>query len=58
MKNLKIIHHLLKERGFIVEGAKKKLKENKSDTINNVEIVNHLKDIRKFFSSTQRTTIS
>ena len=48
MKNLKIIHHLLKERGFTVEGAKKKLKENKSDTINNVEIVNHLKDIRKF----------
>ena len=48
MKNLKIIHHLLKERGFTVEGAKKKLKENKSDTINNVEIVNYLKDIRKF----------
>lgn len=48
MKNLKIIHHLLKERGFTVEGAKKKLKENKNDTINNVEIVSHLKDIRKF----------
>ena len=28
IKNLKIIHHLLKERGFTVEGAKKKLKEN------------------------------
>lgn len=48
MKNLKIIYHLLKERGFTVEGAKKKLKENKNDTINNVEIVSHLKDIRKF----------
>ncbi len=48
MQNLKIIHHLLKERGFTVEGAKKKLKENKNDTINNVEIVSHLKDIRSF----------
>ena len=48
MENLKIIHYLLKERGFTVEGAKKKLKENKNDTINNVEIVSHLKDIRSF----------
>lgn len=48
IKNLKIIHHLLKERGFTVEGAKKKLKENKTDTINNIEIVSHLKDIRGF----------
>jgi len=48
IKNLKIIYHLLKERGFTVEGARKKLKENKTDTINNIEIVSHLKDIRGF----------
>ena len=47
MENLKIIHYLLKERGYTVEGAKK-LKENKNDTINNVEIVSYLKDIRSF----------
>ena len=46
--NLTIIYHLVKERGFTLEGAKQKLKENKSDTINNIEIVNHLKDIRGF----------
>ena len=46
--NLTIIYHLVKERGFTLEGAKKKLKENKSDTIDNIEIVNHLKDIREF----------
>ena len=46
--NLKIIYHLVKERGYTLEGAKKKLKENKEDTINNVEIVNHLKEIRQF----------
>jgi DNA-binding transcriptional MerR regulator len=48
IKNIQIIYHLLKERGFTVEGAKKKLKENKTDTIENIEIVNHLKDIRGF----------
>ena len=46
--NMNIIFHLVKERGFTLEGAKQKLKENKEDTINNIEIVNHLKDIRGF----------
>jgi len=48
IKNIRIIYHLLKERGFTLEGAKKKLKDNKSDTINNIEIVTHLRDIKKF----------
>ncbi len=48
LKNLKIIFHLVKERGFTLEGAKKKLKENKSDTIDNIEIVNRLKKVKKF----------
>ena len=45
---LKIIHHLVKKRGFTLEGAKKKLRENKSETIDNIAIVNHLQDIRNF----------
>lgn len=48
LDNLKIIYHLVKERGFTLDGAKKKLKDNKGDTINNIEIVNRLKDIRQF----------
>ena len=51
VKNIEIIYHLLKDRGFTVEGAKKKLRENKTDTINNVEIITHLKDVRKFLVS-------
>ena len=51
IKNIQIIYHLLKERGFTVEGAKKKLKENKSDTIDNIQIINHLKDVRGFLVS-------
>ena len=37
--NLRIIYHLTKERGFTLEGAKKKLRENKADTIENIEII-------------------
>lgn len=48
LDNLKIIYHLVKERGFTLDGAKKKLKDNKGDTINNIEIVNRLKEIRQF----------
>ena len=48
IENIKIIYHLLKERGFTITGAKKKLKEIKADTIENIKIVSHLKDIREF----------
>lgn len=48
LENIKIIHHLVKERGFTLEGAKKKLLENKEDTVNSVEIVSRLKKIKHF----------
>ena len=44
--NFKIIFHLVKERGYTLDGAKKKLRENKADTVNNVEIISQLQDIR------------
>lgn len=47
VENLKIIHHLLKDRGFTIEGAKKKLRDNKEDTVNQAEVVARLKEIRK-----------
>lgn len=46
--NLKVIFHLVKERGYTLDGAKKKLRENKDDTIQNEEIVERLKEIRSF----------
>ena len=48
MANLEIIYHLVKERGITLQGAKNKLKENKSDTIENVEIINKLKQLKGF----------
>jgi DNA-binding transcriptional MerR regulator len=47
IENLKIIYHLLKERGMTIKGAQKKLKDNREDTINNIEVVNRLQEIRK-----------
>ncbi|MBA7532292.1 hypothetical protein ES705_24518 [subsurface metagenome] len=44
--NIFIIYHLVKERGMTLKGVKKKLKENKEDTINNVEVVKYLQNIK------------
>jgi len=46
--NLEIIYHLVKERGFTLNGAKKKISENKQDTIDNIHIINRLKNIKDF----------
>jgi DNA-binding transcriptional MerR regulator len=46
IKNIKIIYHLVKERGFTLEGAKKKLKGNQEDTVDKFEIVESLKKVR------------
>jgi DNA-binding transcriptional MerR regulator len=47
MENLKLIYHLVKERGFTLEGAQKKLRQNKEDTAQNAEVVERLKMIRQ-----------
>lgn len=46
--NFRIIYHLVKERGFTLQGAKEKLKKNKEDTIDNVEIVKSLNKVKAF----------
>ena len=48
MDNFYVIFHLVKERGFTLQGAKDKMNENKSDTIDNVEIVASLNKIKSF----------
>ena len=48
LDNLKIIFHLVKERGFTLDGAKKKLSENKNDVSDNVKLTESLKKVRGF----------
>ena len=47
IENFQIIFHLVKERRMTLEGAKKKMKENKEDTLNNFEVVQSLNSIKK-----------
>lgn len=44
---VKLIHHLVKERGLTLKGAKQKLKENREETIHNFEIVKRLQIVRE-----------
>jgi len=46
IKNLKYIYHLVKERGFTLEGAKIHLKEGKKKSLANYEIVNKLEAVK------------
>lgn len=46
VKNLKLIYHLVKERGFTLEGAKTHLKEGQKKTLDKFEIINKLEAIK------------
>lgn len=46
IKNLSLIYHLVKERGFTLEGAKTHLKEQKKKTLSNFEIIRKLEGIK------------
>ncbi|MCM4155276.1 MerR family transcriptional regulator [Gramella sp. AN32] len=46
IKNLELIYHLVKERGFTLDGAKIHLKEEKQKTLSNFEIIRKLEGIK------------
>ncbi|PWA04959.1 MerR family transcriptional regulator [Flavobacterium psychrotolerans] len=46
VKNLQLIFHLVKERGFTLEGAKTHLKEGQKKTLDKFEIISKLETIR------------
>jgi DNA-binding transcriptional MerR regulator len=46
--NIQLIYHLVKERGYTLQGAKEKLRKNKEETAGNVELVKSLTKIREF----------
>ena len=46
IKNLELIYHLVKERGFTLEGAKTHLKEESTKTLSNFEIIRKLENVK------------
>ena len=47
IENLKFIYHLVKERGFTLEGAKTHLKEEKQKTLSNFQIISKIEGIKE-----------
>ena len=46
VRNLQLIYHLVKERGFTLEGAKTHLKEERQKTLSNFDIIQKLERIK------------
>lgn len=46
IQTIKLIYHLVKERGFTLEGAKHYLKGDKKKPLNNLEIIEKLQKIK------------
>lgn len=46
VKNLQLIYHLVKERGFTLDGAKTHLKEGQKKTLDKFEIISKLETIK------------
>jgi len=47
LKTFKTIHHLVKERGFTLEGARQQLRDNRKKSDSDAELVEKLKSIRQ-----------
>ena len=48
VQNYHVIYHLVKERGYTLQGAKDKLKGNKEEVAENHEIVQRLSNVKSF----------
>ena len=48
LDNLRIIYHLVKERGYTLQGAREKLRQNKEDVGKTVEIIDSLQHIKAY----------
>lgn len=46
VKNLQLIYHLVKERGFTLEGAKTHIKESKKNPLHTLDIITKLENIK------------
>jgi DNA-binding transcriptional MerR regulator len=48
VENLKIIFHLVKEKGFTLQGAKEHLKSNKEVVKENQRVIDSLESLKQF----------
>lgn len=48
IENLKLIYHLVRERGYTLQGAREKLKQNRENVVNTVEMISSLNKVKDF----------
>lgn len=51
IEQIKLIYHLVKERGMTLDGARQRLSKNKGATSKRVEVLEKLKDVRERLAS-------
>ncbi|QCK14873.1 MerR family transcriptional regulator [Mangrovivirga cuniculi] len=54
IESIKMIYHLVKEKGYTLQGAKDALKNNNQDVVSRLEVIGKLKDIRSFLTELKR----
>ncbi|ADY50925.1 transcriptional regulator [Pseudopedobacter saltans DSM 12145] len=48
VENLKIIFHLIKDKGFTLQGAKEHMKSNKDEVVDNQKVIDSLEKLKAF----------
>jgi DNA-binding transcriptional MerR regulator len=48
IENLKLVYHLVKEKGYTLQGAKEFIKNKKEDVESDLELLTTLKEVRSF----------
>ncbi|SRR3954464_6532293 len=48
LENLRIIFHLIRDKGYTLNGAKEHLKNNLGDTKDNQRVIDSLENLKKF----------
>lgn len=48
LDNLRIIYHLVKERGYTLQGAREKMHQNREDVVDKVAMIDALTRVRGF----------
>ena len=55
IESVKLIYHLVKEKGFTLQGAKEMLKNNQNGLPDKLKLIDNLKEIRSFLTEMKNT---
>jgi DNA-binding transcriptional MerR regulator len=54
IQNLRLIHHLVKEKGYTLQGANEKLKHN-TNVLDNAQLIDKLKRVKEFLMEIKKS---